>query len=139
MQVYVKCFFLSVITWVNYQLCCLDPVYNHNHNHHKAYTDCGGVYSTERNGTERNDGLNFGTECFLRLKLAAYHCCTFNSLPVIDLTQPFVTIKFQLTKILWQHFTRNFDPDNQHSFHFTCPCSICSKHPKPPNFDTFSS
>ena len=26
-------FFLSVITWVNYQLCCLDPVYNHNHNH----------------------------------------------------------------------------------------------------------
>ena len=64
---------------------------------------------------------------------------TFNSLPVIDLTQPFVTIKFQLTKILWQHFIRNFDPDNQHSFHFTCPCSICSKHPKPPNFDTFSS
>ena len=36
----------------------------------------GGVYSTERNGTERNDGLNCGTECFLRLKLAAYHCCT---------------------------------------------------------------
>ena len=64
---------------------------------------------------------------------------TFNSLPVIDLTQPFVTIKFQLTKILWQHFTRNFDPDNQHSFHFTCPCSICSKHPKPPNFNAFSS
>ena len=27
-------------------------------------------------GTERNDGLNCGTECFLRLKLAAYHCCT---------------------------------------------------------------
>ena len=64
---------------------------------------------------------------------------TFNSLPVIDLTQPFVTIKFQLTKIIWQHFMRNFDPDNQYSFHFTCPCSICSKHPKPPNFDTFSS
>ena len=31
----------------------------------------GGVYSTER-----NDGLNYGTECFLKLKLAAYHCCT---------------------------------------------------------------
>ena len=31
---------------------------------------------TERNGTERNDGLNCGTECSLRLKLAAYHCCT---------------------------------------------------------------
>ena len=36
----------------------------------------GLFYGTERNGTERNDGLNCGTECFLRLKLAAYHCCT---------------------------------------------------------------
>ena len=33
MHVCVKCFLLFVITWVNYQLCCLDPVYNHNHNH----------------------------------------------------------------------------------------------------------
>ena len=34
------------------------------------------VGSILRNGTERNDGLNCGTECFLRLKLAAYQCCT---------------------------------------------------------------
>ena len=34
----------------------------------------GGDYSTERNGTERNDGLNYGTERFLKLKLATYHC-----------------------------------------------------------------
>ena len=34
----------------------------------------GGDYSTERNGTERNDGLNHGTERFLKLKLATYHC-----------------------------------------------------------------
>ena len=27
-----------------------------------------------RNGTERNDGLNHGTERFLKLKLATYHC-----------------------------------------------------------------
>ena len=33
--------------------------------------DKRGVYSTER-----NDRLNHGTECFLKLKLAAYHCCT---------------------------------------------------------------
>jgi len=26
-------------------------------------------------GTERNDGLNRGTEHFLNLKLAGYHCC----------------------------------------------------------------
>ena len=34
----------------------------------------GGDYSTEWNGTERNDGLNYGTERFLKLKLATYHC-----------------------------------------------------------------
>ena len=34
----------------------------------------GRDYSTERNGTERNDGLNHGTERFLKLKLATYHC-----------------------------------------------------------------
>ena len=34
----------------------------------------GGDYSTEWNGTERNDGLNHGTERFLKLKLATYHC-----------------------------------------------------------------
>ena len=27
-----------------------------------------------RNGTERNDGLNYGTERFLKLKRATYHC-----------------------------------------------------------------
>ena len=36
----------------------------------------GLFYGTERNGTERNDGLNYGTEFFLKLKLAAYHCYT---------------------------------------------------------------
>ena len=34
----------------------------------------GGVYSTERNGMERKDGPNCGTERFLNLKLAGYHC-----------------------------------------------------------------
>ena len=41
----------------------------------KAIAISGGVYSTERNGTERNDGLNCGTERLLKLKLAGYHCC----------------------------------------------------------------
>ena len=35
------------------------------------HTSCIG-HSMEWKGTERNDG----TECFLKLKLAAYHCCT---------------------------------------------------------------
>ena len=42
----------------------------------RSHARWGLFYGTERNGTERNDGLNCGTECFLRLKLAAYHCCT---------------------------------------------------------------
>ena len=33
-----------------------------------------GVGSILRNGMERNDGLNRGTERFLNLKLAGYHC-----------------------------------------------------------------
>ena len=37
-------------------------------------TRWGLFYGTERNGTERNDGLNYGTERFLKLKLATYHC-----------------------------------------------------------------
>ena len=37
---------------------------------------------------------------------------TFNSLPTIDLTKPFLTIKAQLIQILWQHFMKNFNPDN---------------------------
>ena len=32
------------------------------------------VGSILRNGTERNDGLNHGMECFLKLKLAPCHC-----------------------------------------------------------------
>ena len=64
---------------------------------------------------------------------------TFNNLPAIDLSQPFFTIKTQLTSFLWQHFIRNFDSDNLHSLHFTCPCSICSSHPKPPNFTTHTN
>jgi len=62
---------------------------------------------------------------------------TFNNLPVINLTLPFNAIKSQITNYLWQHFTHNFDPDNQHSFHFLCPCSVCSKNPKTTNFNTF--
>ena len=45
------------------------------------YTFCGlkeielkTVGTILRNGTERNDGLNYGTERFLKLKLATYHC-----------------------------------------------------------------
>ena len=61
---------------------------------------------------------------------------TYNSLPVLDLNQPFPTIKSQLLKIFWQHFINNFNSDNPHSMHFVCPCSTCSKSPRPPNFSS---
>ena len=39
MHACVKCFLLFVITWVNHQLCCLDPVYNHNQLNHQKQID----------------------------------------------------------------------------------------------------
>jgi len=36
---------------------------------------------------------------------------TYNSLPVLDLNQPFHAIKAKLHKIFWQHFSLNFDSD----------------------------
>jgi len=59
---------------------------------------------------------------------------TYNNLPVLNLNQSFHTIKAKLNKFFWEHFSTNFDPDNQHSYHFVCPCSSCSKSPQPPNF-----
>jgi len=60
---------------------------------------------------------------------------TFNRLPVVNLGHSYTTIKFKLTKYLWQHFINNFDSVNQHSYHFSCPCSVCCKSSAPINFN----
>ena len=63
----------------------------------------------------------------------------WNVLPIIDYNLSLPTIKYKLTKFLWNHFELNFelnfDPDNACTFSFVCPCCNCNKSPKPPNFD----
>ena len=61
---------------------------------------------------------------------------TFDSLPQIDSSLPFFKIKTQLINFYWHHFMKNFNSNDLHSLHFTCPCSICSAHPTPPNLNT---
>jgi len=53
---------------------------------------------------------------------------TFNSLPTIDLTRPFLTIKEQF-QILWQNFMKNFDPDTYTAFIFVVPAASATKTP----------
>ena len=47
----------------------------------------------------------------------------WNSLPPIDLNQPFTTIILCITKTLQDHFIANFDSDNSCIFHYVCLCS----------------
>ena len=58
----------------------------------------------------------------------------WNSLPIIDLSQSLEIIKLQLKKFLWNHFLLNFD-NTPCSFHYSCPCTRCSKTPAPSNYN----
>ena len=53
----------------------------------------------------------------------------WNSLPPIDLSLSFLTIKTQLIKILWCNLLSYFDPSHPCSFHVICPCCKCSQIP----------
>lgn len=57
----------------------------------------------------------------------------WNSLPSIDLSQSFPTIKHNLKSFFYNHFILHFDSDNSCSYHFLCPCVNCSSVPSPPN------
>ena len=58
----------------------------------------------------------------------------WNSLPPIDLSLPITIIKYRLLQFLWNHFTENFIDNLPCTFHFYCPCSICSATARPPLF-----
>ena len=58
----------------------------------------------------------------------------WNSLPLIDLSQTFLTIKFKLKNYFWNHFVNNFDSNNLCTFYFRCPCSKCLNIPAPTNY-----
>ena len=49
----------------------------------------------------------------------------WNSLPPIDLSLSFLSIKHNLKQFFWNHFINNFDPNNPCTYHFLCPCHKC--------------
>ena len=63
----------------------------------------------------------------------------WNSLPSIDLNLSYLTIKRQLTQILWNYFLNNFNSNNTCSFHFCCPCSNCTNTTHPIPFNSSSA
>ena len=58
----------------------------------------------------------------------------WNALPEIDLTLSINTMKTKLNTFLWNHFMHNFDPNNNCTLKFLCPCCNCTRHPLTPNF-----
>ena len=62
----------------------------------------------------------------------------WNSLPLIDLSQTLLTIKFKLKNYFWNHFVNNFDSDNICTFYFRCSCSKCLNTLAPTNYFLYS-
>ena len=60
----------------------------------------------------------------------------WNLIPIIDLSLSFSTIKSKLYTFLWNHFLNNFDPNNNCTLHFLCPCRHCSKLPHSYNLNS---
>ena len=54
----------------------------------------------------------------------------WNSLPPVDLSLSFITIKSKLMKIFWESFVTRFNPDNYCTYFYSCPCSKCFSQPK---------
>ena len=54
----------------------------------------------------------------------------WNSLPPVDLSLSFITIKSKLMKIFWESFITRFNPDNFCTYFYSCPCSKCFSQPK---------
>ena len=53
----------------------------------------------------------------------------WNSLPPIDLSLSFLSIKQQIKQYFWNIFLSQFDPSLPCSFHVVCPCFKCSHLP----------
>ena len=49
----------------------------------------------------------------------------WNSLPKIDLSLSTNIIKHKLYNYMWDHFMRQFNDTNIHTFHYLCPCCHC--------------
>ena len=51
----------------------------------------------------------------------------YNSLPPLNLNLSIQSLKRSILDIFIKNFSINFDPDNPHTFHYSCPCNNCSK------------
>ena len=58
----------------------------------------------------------------------------WNTLPPIDLSHSFTSIKIQLKKFFWLHFLNHFDSSHPCTFHVVCPCDKCSQLPVKYNY-----
>ena len=55
----------------------------------------------------------------------------WNSLPPFNINLPLFVIKSKLRKYkyFWDQFVSSFDPCNEYTYHYLCPCYKCSKLP----------
>ena len=55
----------------------------------------------------------------------------WNTIPFIDISQPFFTIRRHILNFFWEHFDTVFNPDIPCTFDIVCPCSNCYSLPHP--------
>ena len=60
----------------------------------------------------------------------------WNSLPPLDLSLSFSSLKLQIKQHFWNIFLSHFDPSIPCSYHSICPCNKCSHSPFTVNFTT---
>ena len=60
----------------------------------------------------------------------------WNSLPPFDINLPLSVIKSKLRKYFWDQFVSRFDPYNECTYHYLCPCYKCSKLPVHMHFNS---
>ena len=54
----------------------------------------------------------------------------WNSLPPLDLSLSYNTIRSKLKDIFWNEFMANFDPENNCTYFYSCQCPSCFSQPK---------
>ena len=81
--------------------------------------------STTRFGTSNKLKFNYRRTTITRHFFFNRIVKLWNSLPAIDISLPFITIKKLLYNTFRDHFIENFCSDLPCTFHYLCPCSKC--------------
>ena len=83
------------------------------------------VNSNTRSATANKLKVNFNRTCHSRHFYFNRIVRLWNSLPVIDLSLSYATLKSTLRQLFWKHFITHFDSNNPCTFHIDCPCFNC--------------